>query len=160
MSDFITVLRETCPTPSSMQPRETHRRRSAHREPERRLDGSKIMGTWICTPGKFEVNYEKCGVRHFLDGYCIIITAIHEQAIRVPLCRSGDPVRRPDDERCRGYYRRRARWPPGDGLRLRVDRRFAQGGLIRERFALRLLAAADSADEAGTNSTCSAHGAR
>ena len=35
-------------------------------------DGSKIMGTWICTPGKFEVNYEKWEYCHFLDGYCII----------------------------------------------------------------------------------------
>ncbi len=46
---------------------------------------------------------------------------------RVPLCRSGDPVRRPDDECRRGHHRRRARWPPGDGLRLRIGRPFRAG---------------------------------
>ena len=30
------------------------------------------MGTWICTPGKWEVNYERWEFCHFLDGYCII----------------------------------------------------------------------------------------
>ena len=35
-------------------------------------DGSKIMGTWICTPGKWRVNYEKWEYCHFQEGYCVI----------------------------------------------------------------------------------------
>jgi len=35
-------------------------------------DGSKIMGTWICTPGKWYVDYVKWEYCHFQEGYCII----------------------------------------------------------------------------------------
>lgn len=35
-------------------------------------DGSKIMGTWICTPGKWRVDYVKWEYCHFQEGYCII----------------------------------------------------------------------------------------
>ena len=35
-------------------------------------DGSKIMGTWICTPGKWRVEYVKWEYCHFQEGYCII----------------------------------------------------------------------------------------
>ena len=35
-------------------------------------DGSKIMGTWICTPGKWRVAYEKWEYCHFQEGYCVI----------------------------------------------------------------------------------------
>ncbi|WP_288436175.1 cupin domain-containing protein, partial [uncultured Pseudomonas sp.] len=34
-------------------------------------DGSKIMGTWICTPGKWRVDYVKWEYCHFQEGYCI-----------------------------------------------------------------------------------------
>ncbi|RCH03286.1 cupin domain protein [Pseudomonas aeruginosa] len=49
-------------------------------------DGSKLMGTWICTPGKWEVNYERWEFCHFLDGYCII-TPEGEQPVHL---RAGD----------------------------------------------------------------------
>ena len=35
-------------------------------------DGSKIMGTWICTPGKWRVDYVKWEYCHFQEGYCVI----------------------------------------------------------------------------------------
>ena len=35
-------------------------------------DGSKIMGTWICTPGKWYVEYVKWEYCHFQEGYCVI----------------------------------------------------------------------------------------
>jgi len=35
-------------------------------------DGNKIMGTWICTPGKWRVEYVKWEYCHFQEGYCII----------------------------------------------------------------------------------------
>jgi len=35
-------------------------------------DGSKIMGTWICTPGKWRVEYVKWEYCHFQEGYCVI----------------------------------------------------------------------------------------
>jgi len=35
-------------------------------------DGSKIMGTWICTPGKWRVDYVKWEYCHFQEGYSII----------------------------------------------------------------------------------------
>ncbi len=35
-------------------------------------DDSKIMGTWICTPGKWYVDYVKWEYCHFQEGYCII----------------------------------------------------------------------------------------
>ena len=35
-------------------------------------DGSKIMGTWICTPGKWYVEYVKWEYCDFREGYCII----------------------------------------------------------------------------------------
>ncbi|WP_207847811.1 MULTISPECIES: cupin domain-containing protein [unclassified Pseudomonas] len=35
-------------------------------------DSSKIMGTWICTPGKWRVDYVKWEYCHFQEGYCII----------------------------------------------------------------------------------------
>ncbi len=44
------------------------------------------MGTWICTPGKWEVNYERWEFCHFLDGYCII-TPEGEQPVHL---RAGD----------------------------------------------------------------------
>ena len=35
-------------------------------------DGSKIMGTWICTPGKWYVEYVKWEYCDFRECYCII----------------------------------------------------------------------------------------
>jgi uncharacterized cupin superfamily protein len=75
MSDFITVLRETCPTPvvdATKWKRIGGDPHTVNLNAYLSKDGSKIMGTWICTPGKFEVNYEKWEYCHFLDGYCII----------------------------------------------------------------------------------------
>lgn len=37
------------------------------------VDGSKLMGIWICMLGKWEVNYECWEFCYFFDGYCIII---------------------------------------------------------------------------------------
>jgi len=39
---------------------------------EQSEDGSKIMGTWICTPGKWRVEYVKWEYCHFQEGYCVI----------------------------------------------------------------------------------------
>ncbi|MEN2475189.1 MULTISPECIES: cupin domain-containing protein [Burkholderia] len=75
MSDFITVLRETCPMPvldATKWKRIGGDPHTVNLNAYVSKDGSKIMGTWICTPGKFEVNYEKWEYCHFLDGYCII----------------------------------------------------------------------------------------
>jgi uncharacterized cupin superfamily protein len=61
MSDFITVLRETCPTPvvdATKWKRIGGDPHTVNLNAYLSADGSKIMGTWICTPGKFEVNYE------------------------------------------------------------------------------------------------------
>lgn len=35
-------------------------------------DGSKLMGTWLCTPGKWAVNYTKWEYCDFREGYCIL----------------------------------------------------------------------------------------
>jgi uncharacterized protein len=35
-------------------------------------DQRKICGTWICTPGKFEIDYDKWEYCHFFEGYSII----------------------------------------------------------------------------------------
>ena len=75
MSDFITVLRETCPTPvvdATKWKRIGGDPHTVNLNAYLSADGSKIMGTWICTPGKFEVSYEKREFCHFLDGYCIV----------------------------------------------------------------------------------------
>lgn len=75
MSDFITVLRKTCPMPvvdATKWKRIGGDPHTVNLNAYVSRDGSKIMGTWICTPGKFEVNYEKWEYCHFLDGYCII----------------------------------------------------------------------------------------
>ncbi|UTW12791.1 cupin domain-containing protein [Marinobacterium rhizophilum] len=75
MSDFITVMRETCPTPVVDATKWTRIGGDPHTvnlNAYLSADGSKIMGTWICTPGKFEVNYDKWEFCHFLEGYCII----------------------------------------------------------------------------------------
>jgi len=75
MSDFITVLRETCPTPvldATKWQRIGGDPHTVNLNAYVSADGSKIMGTWICTPGKFQVNYEKWEYCHFLDGYCVI----------------------------------------------------------------------------------------
>ncbi len=68
MSDFITVLRETCPTPvvdATKWKRIGGDPHTVNLNAYLSADGSKIMGTWICTPGKFEVNYEKWEFCHF-----------------------------------------------------------------------------------------------
>ncbi len=75
MSDFITVLRDTCPTPvldATRWQRIGGDPHTVNLNAYLSADGSKIMGTWICTPGKFQVNYEKWEYCHFLDGYCVI----------------------------------------------------------------------------------------
>jgi len=85
MSDFITVLRETCPTPvldATKWKRIGGDPHTVNLNAYLSKDGSKIMGTWICTPGKFEVNYEKWEYCHFLDGYCII-TPEGEEAVHL-----------------------------------------------------------------------------
>lgn len=35
-------------------------------------DGKKIVGTWICTPGKWEIDYDRWEYCHFQEGYSII----------------------------------------------------------------------------------------
>ncbi|MDR5902891.1 MULTISPECIES: cupin domain-containing protein [Halomonas] len=35
-------------------------------------DGTKTMGTWICTPGRWAVNYDKWEYCDFREGYCIL----------------------------------------------------------------------------------------
>ena len=85
MSDFITVLRKTCPTPfldATKWKRIGGDPHTVNLNAYLSKDGSKIMGTWICTPGKFEVNYEKWEYCHFLDGYCII-TPEGEEAVHL-----------------------------------------------------------------------------
>ena len=71
----ITVLRDTQPLPLLDACKWTRLAGEPHTvnlNAYLSADGSKIMGTWICTPGKFEVNYDKWEFCHFLDGYCII----------------------------------------------------------------------------------------
>ncbi len=75
MSDFITVLRDTCPVPvldATKWKRIDGDPHTVNLNAYASADGSKLMGTWICTPGKWEVNYERWEFCHFLDGYCII----------------------------------------------------------------------------------------
>lgn len=53
MSDFITVLRETCPTPvvdATKWKRIGGDPHTVNLNAYLSADGSKIMGTWICTP--------------------------------------------------------------------------------------------------------------
>ena len=35
-------------------------------------DGRKVTGTWICTPGKWEIDYDRWEYCHFQEGYSII----------------------------------------------------------------------------------------
>ena len=53
MSDFITVLRDTCPVPVLDATKWKRIDGDPHtRQPQRirSADGSKLIGTWICTP--------------------------------------------------------------------------------------------------------------
>lgn len=53
MSDFITVLRDTCPTPvldATKWQRIGGDPHTVNLNAYLSADGSKIMGTWICTP--------------------------------------------------------------------------------------------------------------
>ncbi|MDF5909446.1 cupin domain-containing protein [Pseudomonas aeruginosa] len=62
MSDFITVLRDTCPVPvldATKWKRIDGDPHTVNLNAYASADGSKLMGTWICTPGKWEVNYER-----------------------------------------------------------------------------------------------------
>lgn len=75
MHQPITLLRDTRPVPvldaSKWQIIEGEPRTvnlNAYTSP----DGRKIMGTWICTPGKWQVSYDKWEYCHFQEGYCII----------------------------------------------------------------------------------------
>ncbi|HCF9253924.1 TPA: cupin domain-containing protein [Pseudomonas aeruginosa] len=89
MSDFITVLRDTCPVPvldATKWKRIDGDPHTVNLNAYASADGSKLMGTWICTPGKWEVNYERWEFCHFLDGYCII-TPEGEQPVHL---RAGD----------------------------------------------------------------------
>jgi len=75
MSKPITVLRDTHPLPvldacngKSSKATRTPSTSNAYTSE----DGSKIMGTWICTPGKWYVEYVKWEYCHFQEGYCVI----------------------------------------------------------------------------------------
>ncbi len=35
-------------------------------------DGKKIAGTWVCTPGKWAINYDRWEYCHFQEGYSIV----------------------------------------------------------------------------------------
>jgi uncharacterized protein len=41
-------------------------------------DGRKTTGTWICTPGKWEINYDKWEYCHIQEGHSIITPEGHE----------------------------------------------------------------------------------
>ena len=54
MSDFITVLRDTCPVPvldATKWKRIDGDPHTVNLNAYASADGSKLMGTWICTPG-------------------------------------------------------------------------------------------------------------
>ena len=71
----ITVLRDTQPIPlldACKWTRIAGEPHTVNLNAYTSADGSKIMGTWICTPGKWQVAYEKWEYCHFQEGDCII----------------------------------------------------------------------------------------
>jgi len=75
MSKPITVLRDTVPVPildACKWERIAGEPHTVNLNAYTSADGTKIMGTWICTPGKWQVAYEKWEYCHFQEGYCII----------------------------------------------------------------------------------------
>ena len=75
MNPPITVLRDTLPTPVLDACKWTRIAGDPHTvnlNAYTSEDGKKIMGTWICTPGTWEVSYDRWEYCHFQEGYCII----------------------------------------------------------------------------------------
>lgn len=71
----ITVLRDTTPLPvvdACKWERIEGEPHTVNLNAYTSEDGSKIMGTWICTPGKWRVEYVKWEYCDFQEGYCII----------------------------------------------------------------------------------------
>ncbi len=70
----ITVLRDTQPIPLLNACKWTRIAGEPHivnLNAYTSADGSKIMGTWICTPGKWQVAYEKWEDCYLQEGGCI-----------------------------------------------------------------------------------------
>ena len=75
MNNPITVLRDTVPVPmldACKWERIAGEPHTVNLNAYLSDDGTKIMGTWICTPGKWRVSYDKWEYCDFREGYCII----------------------------------------------------------------------------------------
>jgi uncharacterized cupin superfamily protein len=75
MSNLITVLRDTHPLPvvdACKWEKLAGDPHTVNLNCYSSADGEKIMGTWICTPGKWYVEYTKWEYCDFQEGYCIL----------------------------------------------------------------------------------------
>ena len=75
MNNPITVLRYTVPVPmldAGKWERIAGEPHTVNLHAYLSDDGTKIMGTWICTPGKWYEEYVKWEYCHFQEGYCVI----------------------------------------------------------------------------------------
>lgn len=76
MTRPITVMRESQPEPrldaTPWKRIENTNPRTVTMVNYQSPDGKKITGTWICTPGKWEFEYDKWEYCHFQEGCSII----------------------------------------------------------------------------------------
>lgn len=76
MTAPITLIRETRPEPKIDATKWTRldgtNPRTVNIVNYESPDGRKIMGTWICTPGKWAIDYDRWEYCHFQEGHSII----------------------------------------------------------------------------------------